>query len=137
MTKPPSRTVALVLGGGGARGYAHIGVIEVLQERGYEIIAVAGTSMGALIGGLHAAGTLDDYTDWVTSLTQRDVVRLLDVTVCGPGGIRAEKIFAKVNELIGQGWQPFGALTAATRDGATIFVQPMVRYRDDPARPAP
>ncbi|MEX2562976.1 MAG: patatin-like phospholipase family protein [Nitriliruptoraceae bacterium] len=102
MTTSRPRTVALVLGGGGARGYAHIGVIEVLQQRGYEIVAVAGTSMGALVGGLHAAGTLDDYTEWVTSLTQRDVVRLLDVTVRGPGGIRGEKIFAKVSDLFGQ-----------------------------------
>ena len=49
----PTR-VALALGSGGARGYAHIGVIQVLEERGYDIVSIAGTSMGAVIGGLHA-----------------------------------------------------------------------------------
>ena len=51
------RRVALALGSGGARGYAHIGTIQVLEERGYEIVAVAGTSMGAVIGGLYAGWT--------------------------------------------------------------------------------
>ena len=73
----PTR-VALALGSGGARGYAHIGVIQALEERGYEIVSVAGTSMGALVGGLQAAGQLEAYTAWVTGLTQRDVLRLLD-----------------------------------------------------------
>lgn len=53
-----SRDIALVLGGGGARGYAHIGAIEVLIEQGYNITSVAGTSMGALVGGLFAAGKM-------------------------------------------------------------------------------
>jgi len=99
MTRPTR--VALALGGGGARGYAHIGVIQVLEERGYEIVGIAGTSMGAVIGGLHAAGKLDAYTDWVSALTQRDVIRLLDPTFKGPGAIRAEKILARVTELLG------------------------------------
>ena len=99
MTRPAR--VALALGGGGARGYAHIGVIQVLQERGYEIVSIAGTSMGAVIGGLHAAGKLDAYTDWVTGLTQRDVIRLLDPTLRGPGAIRAEKVLARVTDLLG------------------------------------
>jgi NTE family protein len=93
--------VALALGSGGARGYAHIGAIQVLEERGYEIAAIAGSSMGALIGGLRAAGALDEYTDWVTGLTQFDVIRLLDPSRSAPGVIRAEKIFARVRDLIG------------------------------------
>lgn len=95
----PAR-VALALGSGGARGYAHIGVIEVIEERGHEIVSIAGTSMGALVGGLHAAGSLGAYTDWVRTLTQRDVIRLLDPTLRAPGAIRAEKILAKVAELL-------------------------------------
>jgi len=63
-------TVSLVLGSGGARGYSHIGVIEELNRRGYEIISIAGSSMGALVGGIYAAGRLEEYTDWVTSLRQ-------------------------------------------------------------------
>ncbi|HAP77622.1 MAG TPA: esterase, partial [Acidimicrobiaceae bacterium] len=73
----PTR-VALALGSGGARGYAHVGVIQVLTERGFDIVTIAGSSMGALVGGLHAAGSLEPYTDWATSLSQLDVLRLLD-----------------------------------------------------------
>ena len=71
---PPSAR-ALALGSGGARGYAHIGVIQALEERDVEIVAVAGSSMGALVGGLYSAGKLDGYTEWVRSLTQFDVLR--------------------------------------------------------------
>lgn len=95
------RTVALVLGSGGARGYAHIGAIEVLLERGYEIVAIAGCSMGALIGGIYATGRLQDYKDWVTGLGQFDVLKLLDISLSSPGAIRGEKIFSIVNDLIG------------------------------------
>ncbi|HXY44283.1 MAG TPA: patatin-like phospholipase family protein [Acidimicrobiales bacterium] len=91
---------ALALGSGGARGYAHIGAIQVLEERGIEIVSVAGSSMGALVGGLYAAGKLGGYTDWVRGLTQFEVARLLDVSVSAPGVIRAEKIFARVGELL-------------------------------------
>lgn len=94
------KTVSLVLGSGGARGYAHIGAIQVLKERGYEIVAVAGSSMGALVGGLHAAGQLDAYTDWATSLTQRDVLRLLDPVISGPGVLRLERVLARMTEYL-------------------------------------
>lgn len=94
------KRVALVLGSGGARGYAHIGAIDVLTERGYEIVAVSGSSMGALVGGLHAAGKLDDYTEWVTSLNQRDILRLLDVSLNGPGVLRLERVLARMTEYL-------------------------------------
>ncbi len=92
--------IALSLGGGGARGYAHIGVIEVLEERGYDVVAVAGTSMGALVGGLHAAGVLPEYARWVTGMSQRDVLRLLDPAVRGPSAIRGDKVLGRVAELL-------------------------------------
>lgn len=76
-----SRDIALVLGGGGARGFAHIGVIEVLQERGYNITSVAGTSMGALVGGLFAAGKLDELKSTVLSADRRQILSLLDVSL--------------------------------------------------------
>ena len=97
---PPMR-VALALGSGGARGYAHIGVIRALEERGYEITSIAGTSMGAVVGGLHAAGRLDAYTEWVSGLSQRQVLRLLDPSITSPGVIRAQKILAMVADLLG------------------------------------
>jgi NTE family protein len=98
---PRPTRVALALGSGGARGYAHIGAIQVLVERGYDVVSVAGTSMGALVGGLHAADRLEAYTEWVTDLTQRDVLRLLDPSIKAPGAIRADKILSRVSELLG------------------------------------
>ncbi|MDF0750402.1 patatin-like phospholipase family protein [Marinobacter sp. 71-i] len=95
------KTVALTLGSGGARGYAHIGAIEILVERGYDIVAISGCSMGALIGGVFAAGKMKDYKDWVTGLGQFDVLKLLDVTFSSVGAIRGEKIFSVVREMIG------------------------------------
>lgn len=95
----PTR-VALALGSGGARGYAHIGAIEVLEERGAEIVNIAGSSMGALVGGLRAADRLGPYTEWVRGLRQLDVVRLLDPSLSAPGAIRGGKIVAKVRDLL-------------------------------------
>lgn len=93
--------VALALGSGGARGYAHIGVINELRNRGYDVVGVSGSSMGALVGGLHAAGKLDEFADWATTLTQRAVVRLLDPSITASGILRAEKIIDAVRDLIG------------------------------------
>lgn len=94
--------VALALGSGGARGYAHIGVINELHERGHEIVGIAGSSMGALVGGLEAAGRLDQYTTWAASLTQRAVLRLLDPSITSAGVLRAEKILDAVREILGE-----------------------------------
>lgn len=93
-------TVALALGSGGARGFAHIGVIQVLEERGFEIVNVAGSSMGAVVGGIYASEKLAEYTEWAVGLTQFDVVRLLDVSVSAPGAIRAERVLAIVHNLL-------------------------------------
>ena len=92
--------VSLVLGAGGARGYAHIGVIHQLQSRGYEVVSISGSSMGALVGGLYAAGGLDAYTQWVKTLNWIDVVRLLDLHF-SHGTIRGDKVFAKIESMIG------------------------------------
>lgn len=81
------KQVTLVLGGGAARGLAHIGVIRVLEEEGYEISSITGTSMGALVGGIYAAGKLEQYTDWVTSLTKKDVIQYLDISFRAKSGI--------------------------------------------------
>lgn len=93
-------TVSLALGSGGARGYAHIGVIEELVRRGYHIKAIAGSSMGALVGGMYAAGALADYRDWVLGLKRIDILRLMDVTF-SRGAIRGDRVFAKLRELAG------------------------------------
>lgn len=93
--------VALALGSGGARGYAHIGVIQVLRERGYDIVGIAGSSMGALVGGVQAAGRLDELADWAKSLTQRTILRLLDPSISAAGVLRAEKILDAVRDILG------------------------------------
>jgi len=93
--------VALALGSGGARGYAHIGVIQELRARGYEIVGISGSSMGAVVGGLHAAGRLDEFTEWAKSLTQRTILRLLDPSITAAGVLRAEKILDAVRDILG------------------------------------
>nr|WP_256837080.1 patatin-like phospholipase family protein [Pseudomonas oleovorans] len=95
-----SKKVALVLGSGGARGYAHIGVIEELQARGYEIGCIAGCSMGAVVGGIFAAGKLREYREWTESLDYLDVLRLLDVSF-RLGAIRGERVFGRIQEIVG------------------------------------
>ncbi len=95
------KRVALVLGSGGARGYTHIGVIDELVARGYEIAAISGCSMGALVGGIYAAGQLDRYRDWVCQLDYFDVLKLVDVTWSPMGAMRASKVMNKLESLIG------------------------------------
>ena len=102
MTDAPSPlTVSLVLGSGGARGYAHIGVIEELEASGFAIRSIAGSSMGALIGGVYAAGKLEVYSEWVRPLQRFDVLRLLDWTVSGGGFIKGDRIIGVLRDLIG------------------------------------
>ena len=95
------KTISLVLGSGGARGLAHIGIIQVLKEEGYEISSISGSSMGALIGGIYAAGKLDIFTKWVCALDRFDVLRLLDVSFSGVAIFKGEKIIDTLRELIG------------------------------------
>jgi len=95
------KRVALVLGSGGARGYAHIGVIEELEARGYNIACIAGCSMGAVVGGIYAAGKLKAYREWIESLDYLDVLRLVDVSF-RLGAIRGEKVFGQIREIVGE-----------------------------------
>ena len=120
--------VALALGSGGARGYAHIGVIEELHERGHEIVGIAGSSMGALVGGLEAAGRLDQYTAWASSLTQRAILRLLDPSLTSAGVLRAEKVLEAVREILGdvtieQLPIPFTSVATDLITGKSVWLQ--------------
>jgi NTE family protein len=96
-----SKTVSLVLGSGGARGLAHIGAIGWLTENGYDIRSIAGSSMGALIGGIYAAGKLEVYAEWVLALERMQVLRLLDPTFGRAGLFKGARIMAVLRELIG------------------------------------
>jgi len=93
--------ISLVLGSGGARGYAHIGVIEELIAQGFDIRSIAGSSMGAMVGGVYAAGKLDVYRDWVLPLARFDVFRLLDITVRGGGFIKGDRIINALRAHVG------------------------------------
>lgn len=94
------RTVSLVLGSGGARGYAHIGVINWLEDNGYEIRSIVGCSMGAVIGGIHALGKLQEYRDWVCGIDKMDVFRLLDFSLGEGGLVKGQKIMNALKQFM-------------------------------------
>lgn len=98
----PGKRVALVLGAGGARGIAHVGVIQALEARGYSIAGIAGSSMGSLVGGIYAAGRLDEYSEWARGLQRGDVLRLLDFAFGYPGLIRGDRVIGALRELVGE-----------------------------------
>lgn len=94
------KKVHLVLGSGGARGFAHMGVIDVLEEHDYEIISVTGCSMGAVVGGIYAAGFHEAYKDWALGLTKSKVFSLLDFTLGKHGFVKGERIFEVLSQFI-------------------------------------
>ncbi len=93
--------IVLALGGGVARGWAHIGVLRTLVEAGMDPDVICGTSIGALIGGLHLAGKLDAIERWARSLTQRKLIGFLDLTLGGAGLFGGEKLAKLLEEQIG------------------------------------
>ena len=96
-----NRTVSLVLGSGGARGHAHLGVIKALEELNLDVRNIAGTSMGAVIGGVYAADKLSSYTDWAFGLKKRDVVGLLDFSFSLKSIFKGERIIDELKEQLG------------------------------------
>ena len=101
-TIPVNPTVSLVLSSGGARGLIHIGVIEWLISNGFIIKSIAGSSIGALIGGIYATGKLDLYTQWVTSLKKLDMVRLLDISYRRNCLFKGDRVIHVLREMIGE-----------------------------------
>jgi NTE family protein len=95
-------TIGIALGGGAARGFAHIGVLKTLLANGLAPEIVAGTSMGAVVGGCYAAGKLDHFTDWALSLTRRRVLGYLDVSLRGSGLINGGRLARRLEAAIGQ-----------------------------------
>ncbi len=93
--------IALALGAGGARGLAQIGVIEVLVERGFDVAAVAGTSSGALVGGVLAAGRLREFADALLAMSRGDVLGLLDPAVGRPGMFRGDRLVEAMRAIVG------------------------------------
>lgn len=96
------KKVQLVLGSGGARGIAHIGVIQRLIEDGYEIVEIVGCSMGAVVGGMYCAGHLEAYTEWLLKQSKTDVYRLFDITFSLHGLVKGDRIFQILEEMAGR-----------------------------------
>lgn len=125
MKKKPR--IGLALGSGSARGWAHIGAIRALEERGVKPDIVCGTSVGALVGAFYAAGELDKLEKWVTSLAWTTVVRLMDITLRG-GLIRGNRLFnlfrttfedRDISELPVQ----FGAIATELASGREVWLR--------------
>ena len=95
-------TVGLVLGGGAARGFAHIGVLRTLMKRGFKFDVIAGTSIGAMAGGCYAAGHLDPFEEWARGLTRRRVFGYLDFSLAGSGLISGARLAEKLNVTLGR-----------------------------------
>ena len=100
MAQQRKKRVALALSSGGPRGFAYIGALEVLAERGYEVTAVAGTSIGALVGGVYAAGHLAEFKEWLLSLNTRKVFSLVDWSLSMSHLVKGEKIIEAIKEVV-------------------------------------
>ena len=94
------KTISLVLGSGGARGLAHIGIIRWLKENNYDIRSISGCSMGALVGGVYACGKLDDFEEWMRAISKLDIVKLLDISWGKQGLVEGERIMTALKDLV-------------------------------------
>ena len=94
-------TVSLVLGSGGARGLAHIGIIHWLEEHDYDIRSISGCSMGALVGGIYAAGKLNEFEQWVRAITKFDIITYLDFSFSKSGFVKGERLMKTLSNLVG------------------------------------
>ena len=121
------KNVSLALGSGGARGMAHIGVIRWLDEHDYQIKVIAESSIGALIGGIYAAGELDTYTKWVSALRKRDVLRLLDFAYNRAGLFSGDRLMKKLKDMLGDAQiedlpVSFTAVTTDLDNGREVWI---------------
>ncbi|CAK2002885.1 patatin-like phospholipase family protein [Vibrio crassostreae] len=122
------KTVSLVLGSGGARGLVHVGIIRWLIEHGYQIKSISGCSIGALIGGVYAAGKLDEFEEWVTSIDQSDMAMMLDFSWQSSGIFKGDKIIDTLRGLIGEISIedlpiPYTAVAANVADEKEVWLQ--------------
>ncbi|MBX2895916.1 MAG: patatin-like phospholipase family protein [Cyclobacteriaceae bacterium] len=122
------KNVRLVLGSGGARGMAHIGVIEELEKAGFTIKEIVGCSMGAVVGGIYCAGYLAEYKHWLIKLSRMDVFRLLDFTISAQGFVKGERVFKAIEEFIGD-HQIESFKTPFTAVAADLIEQKEVLYK--------
>ncbi len=123
-----SKSIRLVLGSGGARGLAHIGAIREIERRGYEIKSVIGCSVGAMVGGCYCAGKLDKFEEWVSSLSEWDVVRFMDFSLFSKNGImKGDMLTDTLRELVGDRTiedlpLPFAAVATNINDHKEVWI---------------
>ena len=120
-------TIGLALGGGAARGWAHIGVIRALEEAGVKPDLVCGTSIGALVGAAYATGELDRFERWVVELGIREVVRFFDLSLSG-GLLKGQRLVAFFRRTFDDRHieslpLPFGAVATALASGAEVWLR--------------
>lgn len=120
--------LGIALGGGGARGWAHIGVLAALAEAGIEPEIICGTSIGALVGGIHAAGKLDELERWVVALRRREVLTLVDPTVGGGGILGGRRLMELYRRHLGDVAieelpRRFAAVATDLDTGAEVWLQ--------------
>ena len=125
MTKPK---IGLALGGGVARGWAHLGVIRALSNMGIEPDVICGTSIGALVGGAYLAGHLDTLEDWARSLTKRRMLGYIDLVYSGGGLLGGRRLIKLMHEHLGEVLieeldRPFCAVTTELATGHEIWLQ--------------
>ncbi|PZM10777.1 patatin-like phospholipase family protein [Rhizobium tubonense] len=124
---PPKAKIALALGGGAARGWAHIGVLRALDEASIEVGMIAGTSIGALVGGCYLAGKLDELETFARSLTMRRIASLLDLTIGGSGLFGGMRLTKRMQEHL-EGLtiedldRPFVAVAAEINTGHEVWI---------------
>ncbi len=125
--KRPEPRIALALGGGAARGWAHIGVLRALDEEGIKIGMVAGTSIGALVGGCYLAGKLDELESFARSLTMRRIAAFLDFTIGGGGLLGGLRLTKRMQEHL-EGLdiedldRPFVAVATELKTGHEVWM---------------
>jgi NTE family protein len=96
-----SKNVALVLGSGGARGLAHIGAIEALEERGYTITSIAGCSMGSIIAGMYAAGQIKEAKEWFLQVDKQLILRMMDINLLsGNSLVKGQRIIQELQTIV-------------------------------------
>jgi NTE family protein len=126
MRRKPS--IGLALGSGSSRGWAHIGAIRALEERGVKPDLVCGSSIGALVGAAYAAGELERLEKWVTSLAWTTVVRLMDLTWRPGGQIRGQRLFNLFGSMFGERdidelAIPYGAVATELASGRELWLR--------------
>lgn len=119
--------IGIALGGGAARGWAHIGVIRALAERGVRPEVVSGASIGSLVGAALAGGTLDALEEWVLGLRRLDVIKLLDARLAG-GVIEGNRVMSAIKDILQERdiadlEMPFGAVATDLQRGRTVWLR--------------